>query len=41
MKTPIFDLCISRTSVQAYMKLKTPDARTKAWHMLQLLEAVG
>lgn len=28
-------------SVQAYMKSKTPDTRSKAWHMLQLLEEVS
>jgi len=27
--------------VQAYMKLKSPEAHTKAWRMLQLLETVG
>ncbi|KAF2447271.1 SPO22-domain-containing protein [Karstenula rhodostoma CBS 690.94] len=32
-------LSIMQSIVQAYMKLKTPEARTKAWHMLQLLEA--
>ncbi|KAK7183868.1 hypothetical protein PSPO01_10204 [Paraphaeosphaeria sporulosa] len=32
-------LSIMQSIVHAYMKLKTPDARTKAWHMLQLLEA--
>ncbi|KAJ4356283.1 sporulation-specific protein 22 [Didymosphaeria variabile] len=30
---------IMHSIVQAYLKLKTADARTKAWHMLQLLEA--
>lgn len=28
-------------TVQAYMKLKTPEARNKAWNMMQLLEAVS
>ncbi|KAL5459232.1 hypothetical protein PMIN06_002899 [Paraphaeosphaeria minitans] len=32
-------LSIMQSIVQAHMMLKTPDARTKAWHMLQLLEA--
>ncbi|KAH7090298.1 meiosis protein SPO22/ZIP4 like-domain-containing protein [Paraphoma chrysanthemicola] len=32
-------LSIMHSIVQAYMKLKTPDARDKAWQMLKLMEA--
>jgi hypothetical protein len=32
---------INLFTVQAYMKLKTPDARDKAWQMVKLMETVG